>query len=137
MLVLVRTAVILRGTTSSIDSPYLCPFYNHGFHFLPSADVWKVHRKLLTPSFHFKILENAVGMIEKHANIMCQQLESRVEQPEFDITDYVEKCSLDIICGKIKKKANHIKYEKIIITGLFLYKIKKTNFFLLRNCNGY
>ncbi|KAK7603318.1 hypothetical protein V9T40_003317 [Parthenolecanium corni] len=62
------------------------------------ADVWKVHRKLLTPSFHFKILENAVGMIEKHANIMCQQLESRVEQPEFDITDYVEKCSLDIIC---------------------------------------
>lgn len=63
-----------------------------------------MHRKLLTPSFHFKILENAVGMIENHAKIMCQQLESRVEQPEFDITDYVEKCSLDVICGKKQKQ---------------------------------
>lgn len=63
------------------------------------ADAWRAHRKLLTPCFHFKLLEDTVGVISKNANILRDQLKSRVDGPEFDIHDYIEKHSLDVICG--------------------------------------
>lgn len=63
------------------------------------GERWQVHRKLLTPTFHFKILENSIGIIYKNAKILSEQLENENEN-EFNIHKYIEKCSLDIICGK-------------------------------------
>lgn len=70
------------------------------------ADVWRNHRKILTPAFHFKMLENSVPTMKKNAQILSQQLEKKINQPEFDIESFIEKCSLDIISGNIilKKK---------------------------------
>ncbi|XKL61636.1 hypothetical protein PGB90_001469 [Kerria lacca] len=61
------------------------------------ADVWRNHRKILTPAFHFKMLENSVPTMKKNAQILSQQLEKKINQPEFDIESFIEKCSLDII----------------------------------------
>jgi len=66
-----------------------------------AEDVWKPHRRLLTPSFHSKILESSLEIMERNAIILCEQLRSQVDADEFDILPYVEQCSLDIICGKL------------------------------------
>ncbi|XKL62370.1 hypothetical protein PGB90_002203 [Kerria lacca] len=61
-------------------------------------EVWRLHRKQITPSFHFKMLENAMPMITENAQILCQQLKNKADQPEFDIQEFFQRCSFDIIC---------------------------------------
>ncbi len=39
--------------------------------------------------------------MQTNSEILCKQLSSRLNQEEFDVLEYVEKCSLDIIGGKI------------------------------------
>ncbi|XP_065214566.1 cytochrome P450 4C1-like [Planococcus citri] len=62
-----------------------------------NADIWRTHRKLLTPSFHFKIVEKAVPMMFRNAEILCDKLQKEVDQSAFNIEKYIEKSTLDII----------------------------------------
>jgi cytochrome P450 len=65
-----------------------------------TGEKWRAHRKLFTPTFHFKILEEFVEVINSNEKIMIQKLEKHMSGPEFDICPYVTLCALDIICGK-------------------------------------
>lgn len=60
---------------------------------------------MLTPSFHFKILEDFVPVFNEQASIMVQCLtRDKRDQPDgetFNMYPYITKCTLDIICGKI------------------------------------
>lgn len=58
-------------------------------------------RKLLTPAFHYKILETTVRPIQKVADILVTRLEEQVEQMEFNIFPYMKLAALDAICGKL------------------------------------
>ncbi|PNF34049.1 Cytochrome P450 4C1 [Cryptotermes secundus] len=59
---------------------------------------WKVHRKILTPSFHFQILEKFIDVFNSNGDILVQRLSSHVNGPKFDITNYIVTCTLDVIC---------------------------------------
>jgi cytochrome P450 len=61
---------------------------------------WKEHRKLITPAFHFKILEGFVEVFGSKDRILIEKLERHVNGPGFDIYPYISLCTLDIICGK-------------------------------------
>ncbi|XKL62379.1 hypothetical protein PGB90_002212 [Kerria lacca] len=87
-----------------------------------NADVWRVHRKLLTPCFHFKILQESLDMIQKNAEILCDQLKPKEDQTEFDILEYVEKCSLDIIC----ETAMGVRLQtQVLKHSIYLESLKK------------
>ncbi|XP_054270349.1 cytochrome P450 4C1-like [Macrosteles quadrilineatus] len=62
------------------------------------ADIWKTHRKLLTPAFHFKILETYIDTFNKNARIMTDLLKRELGKEKFDVSHYVDKCTLDVIC---------------------------------------
>ncbi|XP_046670750.1 cytochrome P450 4C1-like [Homalodisca vitripennis] len=59
---------------------------------------WKSQRRILTPAFHFKILETYIDIFNANARIMMGQLEKEVGNEKFDIAPYVDKCTLDVIC---------------------------------------
>ncbi|GFG37475.1 hypothetical protein Cfor_01119, partial [Coptotermes formosanus] len=59
---------------------------------------WKGHRKLFTPAFHFKILEEFVAVFNSNDRILIQTLDKYVNGPGFDIRPYISLCTLDIIC---------------------------------------
>jgi len=61
---------------------------------------WKDHRKLFTPAFHFKILEDFVEVFGSNDRILIEKLEKHVNGPVFDICPYISLYTLDIICGK-------------------------------------
>lgn len=63
---------------------------------------WKKHRKLLTPAFHFCIMEQFVMTMENNAGKMIECMEKELGKPVFNIYSYVAACTLDIICGKYK-----------------------------------
>jgi cytochrome P450 len=61
---------------------------------------WHSHRKILTTSFHFKILEDFVQVFSANSEILVQKLQQQVGRDHFDVHPYINKCALDIICGQ-------------------------------------
>jgi cytochrome P450 len=60
---------------------------------------WKKHRRILTPAFHFQILEQFIDVFESGGNTLIQKLEKEVGKKSVDIYPFVTLCTLDIICG--------------------------------------
>ncbi len=61
---------------------------------------WRRRRKILTPTFHFQILESFIDVFNKNSQILMENLENRVNSDSFNIFPYLSECTLDIICGK-------------------------------------
>ena len=60
---------------------------------------WRMHRKLITPAFHFKILEQFVDVFEADGDILIEKLSKESGNKSVDIYPYVTRCALDAICG--------------------------------------
>jgi cytochrome P450 len=65
-----------------------------------AGDKWHSHRKILTATFHFKILEEYIQVFNSYSQALVQKLEELIGQPFVDVTPYITMCTLDIICGK-------------------------------------
>ncbi|XP_044270353.1 cytochrome P450 4d2-like isoform X2 [Tribolium madens] len=62
---------------------------------------WKARRKMITPTFHFKILENFLEIsFNKQINILLDVLLKEASQSDksIEIHSIINLCSLDIIC---------------------------------------
>ena len=58
---------------------------------------------MLTPTFHFNILNTFVSTFNEQSRtlVRCLEREARSGR-EFDLYPYVKRCALDIICGELK-----------------------------------
>ncbi|XP_022691128.1 cytochrome P450 4C1-like isoform X2 [Varroa jacobsoni] len=61
---------------------------------------WRSRRKLLTPAFHFGILEDFVEVFDRQSQLLGQRIESEFgsARKPFDICNEASLCTLDIIC---------------------------------------
>ncbi|CAH1975505.1 unnamed protein product [Acanthoscelides obtectus] len=64
---------------------------------LANASKWRRARKIITPSFHFSILEQFIDVFEKNGKILMHKLEDMCDQ-EINLQPYITSCTLDIIC---------------------------------------
>nr|QTC11271.1 cytochrome P450 4NV1 [Phenacoccus solenopsis] len=124
---------IFLSSTKFLDKPFsyrLLDSWLGDTNLLTSnGDIWRLHRKLLTPSFHFKILENSVPMMLRNGKYLCDKLEARVDQDGFDIEQYIEKSTLDII----SETAMGIKLEtQLSNNSVYLDCIKNVSTILLK-----
>lgn len=62
------------------------------------GDKWRKRRKMITPAYHFKILDQFIEMFDRNGNIMVQKLRGEVDKPETNIFPFVNLCALDTIC---------------------------------------
>ncbi|XP_063230001.1 cytochrome P450 4C1-like isoform X6 [Bacillus rossius redtenbacheri] len=92
---------VLLSTTQHIekgpDYLLLQPWLGTGL-LTSSGGKWHAHRKMLTPAFHFRILEEFVPVFSRNADILVGQLERLAGDQHVDITRPVSRCALDIIC---------------------------------------
>ena len=61
---------------------------------------------MLTPAFHFQILNDFMQVFNAQSRILCDLLNTKCSDTkgpngEFDIFPYILNCTLDVICGKI------------------------------------
>ena len=57
---------------------------------------------MLTPTFHFAMLNGYVEVMSRESKIFTEILQTYVDsKKEFDVFPYVKRCALDIICGKL------------------------------------
>ncbi|KRT82236.1 cytochrome P450, partial [Oryctes borbonicus] len=59
---------------------------------------WFQHRKLITPTFHFKILENFMTIFVEKTGILLKILDAKANVGSFNIYTDITHCALDIIC---------------------------------------
>ena len=66
-----------------------------------SADKWHSRRKVTTPGFHFRCLQEYVKVFDKNSAILVTKIKS-FEGATFDVFPVVQLCALDNICGEIR-----------------------------------
>ncbi|XP_045615139.2 cytochrome P450 4C1 isoform X1 [Procambarus clarkii] len=81
----------------SRDYTFLHPWLGTGL-LTSTGSKWHSRRKLLTPAFHFKILEDFVEVFNNQGNIMVQKLQKKSDGKPFDIFPFITLCTLDVIC---------------------------------------
>ncbi|XP_030079681.1 cytochrome P450 4d1-like [Drosophila hydei] len=62
---------------------------------------WQNRRKIITPTFHFKILEQFVDIFERESRKLLQNLDRECQQQAqagFDLSDWISLLTMDIIC---------------------------------------
>ena len=56
---------------------------------------------MLTPAFHFKILEDFVHVFNEQSSILVDKLNQQIKKKnELDIFPFITLVTLDIICGE-------------------------------------
>ncbi|XP_023108141.2 cytochrome P450 4V2 isoform X1 [Felis catus] len=92
---------VILSSSSQIDKSCVYKFLEPwlGLGLLTSTgNKWRSRRKLLTPTFHFTILEDFLDVMNEQANVLVNKLERHVNQEAFNCFFYITLCALDIIC---------------------------------------
>nr|XP_022906732.1 cytochrome P450 4C1-like [Onthophagus taurus] len=76
---------------------YILPWLGDGL-LISSAAKWFQRRKLITPAFHFKILEHYMDVFSQKSQRLIKVLEKEANGRVFDVYPYITHCALDIIC---------------------------------------
>ncbi|XP_050068554.1 cytochrome P450 4c3-like [Anopheles maculipalpis] len=80
------------------DYEFLQPWLGTGLLTSP-ASKWQHRRKILTPTFHFRILADFVEVFNKQSEVLVEKLAQELcNETGFDCVRYITLCSLDIIC---------------------------------------
>ncbi|XP_020863343.1 cytochrome P450 4V2 [Phascolarctos cinereus] len=91
----------LLSSSKQIDKSCLYKFLQPwlGLGLLTSTgDKWRSRRKMLTPTFHFTILEEFLDVMNEQANVLVNKLEKHIDQEAFNCFLDITLCALDIIC---------------------------------------
>ncbi|XP_031624946.1 cytochrome P450 4c3, partial [Contarinia nasturtii] len=82
----------------SQDYDYLHPWLGTGL-LTSRGKKWHARRKILTPTFHFKILEDFIDVFQEQSAVLVTKLTREIGKEEgFNLFKYVTLCTLDIIC---------------------------------------
>ncbi|XP_071498887.1 cytochrome P450 4V2-like [Diadema antillarum] len=66
---------------------------------LSSGKKWFHRRKMLTPAFHFSILQNFMDVYNEQSNILAEKLDAFADKRDpVNIFPLVTYCALDVIC---------------------------------------
>lgn len=64
---------------------------------------WHERRKIITPAFHFKILEQFVEVFDRLGNtVVTQTLKKYDREDEFEFYPVAVLYALDVMCGKFE-----------------------------------
>ncbi|CAH1108888.1 unnamed protein product [Psylliodes chrysocephalus] len=66
--------------------------------FTSKGAKWKERRRMLTPAFHFSILDHFLEVFNSVSYIFIKQLEKHEDEDSFDIYPLVSLYTLDVIC---------------------------------------
>ncbi|KAJ9597715.1 hypothetical protein L9F63_011425, partial [Diploptera punctata] len=96
-----RHLEVILASTTNIKKPFQYQFVESwlGTGLLTSTgQKWHSHRKMLTPTFHFKILDHFLEVFAEKGKVLVKKLEKNVGCASVDIFKYVTMCTLDVIC---------------------------------------
>ncbi|XP_055642735.1 cytochrome P450 4d2-like [Toxorhynchites rutilus septentrionalis] len=76
---------------------FLVPWLGNGL-LLSTDQKWFNKRKIITPAFHFKILEQFIEVFDRQSGILVQKLRADANGMLANIYPYITLAALDVIC---------------------------------------
>lgn len=92
----VEQVINTKTVKKSIIYEFMKPWLNEGL-VTSLGKKWAQRRKIITPAFHFKILEEFLDIFNQRSEDFIGKLRSRVGKGDFNIYEDVTLCTLDII----------------------------------------
>ncbi|NXA34952.1 CP4V2 protein, partial [Eudromia elegans] len=92
---------VILSSSKHIEKSYFYKFLQPwlGTGLLTSTgNKWRTRRKMITPSFHFAILNDFLEVMNEQGSILVEKLEKHVDKEPFNVFIDVTLCALDIIC---------------------------------------
>lgn len=69
---------------------------------ISNGSKWHKHRKMITPSFHFSILNDFQDIMQLYSAKFIEKLRGISKDGQvFDFQNLVHYLTLDVICGKL------------------------------------
>nr|ABF06546.1 CYP4BD1 [Ips paraconfusus] len=65
---------------------------------ISDGDKWRFHRKIITPTFHFSILQQFLTVFDTVGDNFVRKLQQHVGSTSVEISNLISLCTLDIIC---------------------------------------
>jgi Cytochrome P450 len=137
--------VFLRIKLFALSPPPLCCLPRALSNTIPLCTLpgqhWFNHRRLITPTFHFNVLENFCEVFSENANILIKSLEeASADGSSVNIYPLITKAALDIICGKWTKSAAtywtlQTKFSLCTMSNLW-FSFRLSPLWLLVVCDG-
>ncbi|GJQ66168.1 hypothetical protein Trydic_g4228 [Trypoxylus dichotomus] len=82
--------------TKGFGYKFILPWLGDGL-LTSTGSKWHRRRKLLTPTFHFKILESFMDVFTEKSKTLTDILDKEANGKAFNIYPYITRCALDII----------------------------------------
>lgn len=70
------------------------------FDTIITAQIWKQHRKIMSPSFSQKNLNEFVNVFVEESEVLVEKLSDKIGKGEFDAMHYSIKSAMDMVCSK-------------------------------------
>nr|XP_026495579.1 cytochrome P450 4C1-like [Vanessa tameamea] len=65
--------------------------------FVAPVKLWKVHRRVLLPIFHNRIIEDYIDVFGEQGSVLVKRMEEQLGKADFDVFKYITSCMLDIV----------------------------------------
>ncbi|KAI7815338.1 cytochrome p450 [Rhyzopertha dominica] len=118
--------LVMGSTTNITKGPlykFIMPWLGTGL-LTGTGLKWHSHRKLITPTFHFKILEHFQEVFDEKGHMLAEQLSPKANGEVFDVYPFITHCALDVICENdcfIRSQHDDIS---AIYSNIFLLPVK-------------
>ncbi|XP_017776452.1 PREDICTED: cytochrome P450 4C1-like [Nicrophorus vespilloides] len=95
------------------------------------VDAWKVHRKLITPTFHPRILDSFVNVFVEQSNVLVEILQGKVHEM-FNIGEHLTAATLEMVTQtamgvKLNKQLGNCKLGEQLNRGLEIMFMRMFN----------
>ncbi|XP_053659148.1 probable cytochrome P450 4d14 [Anopheles marshallii] len=92
----IEQVIQARTIDKSIIYDFMVPWLGTGL-VVSTGSKWSQRRKIITPTFHFKILEDFLVIMNHQTDVLVEKLRKSPHGKGFDIYEHVTYCALDII----------------------------------------
>lgn len=99
-----ETAEVILSSNVTITKAqqydFLHPWLGTGL-LTSTGDKWKNRRRMLTPAFHFKILEDFIPIMSEQTKVFTDIFETKIKSNGgfiSNLSDLILMCALDVIC---------------------------------------
>uniref|UniRef100_A0A6E8VXD3 Cytochrome P450 n=1 Tax=Anopheles coluzzii TaxID=1518534 RepID=A0A6E8VXD3_ANOCL len=85
-----------RTVEKTIIYDFMTPWLGTGL-IVSTGSKWTQRRKIITPAFHFKILEDFLVIMNHQSDVLIEKLKTSANGTDCNIYNHVTYCALDII----------------------------------------
>ena len=85
-----------RTIEKTIIYDFMTPWLGTGL-IVSTGSKWTQRRKIITPTFHFKILEDFLVIMNHQSDVLIEKLKTSANGTDCNIYNHVTYCALDII----------------------------------------